>query len=161
MSKPYDEENSTDSIILLGAIWLDNGQLIVDANSHERAERAEALLREHLGTSIGKVIKVHHSVEKLLQDGPTENPDPTDLNDDPEMRALLENTLKTHYQNTLDEKIPMLNNLTPRECAADPETQQLAIDWLKYLENSDQGREQPTMGFGWMWEELGLSRDEA
>ncbi len=65
--------------------------------------------------------------------------------------------MKGHYLKTLDEAIPMLDNESPRACAADPDKQHKVIDWLKYLENTESKSPSPTQDFTWMWEELGLS----
>ena len=67
--------------------------------------------------------------------------------------------LTTHYRQTLDDSIPMLNGKTPRECAADPTLKNDVIGWLKYMENSDKRSPQPSYDFAWMWEELNLKRD--
>ena len=82
-----------------------------------------------------------------------------DLNANPEVQALLQAQLSAHYRETLDEPIPMLNDKTPRACAADPQTRHQVIDWLKYLENTNQHSPQPAYDFGWMWEELGIERE--
>jgi hypothetical protein len=53
----------------------------------------------------------------------------------------------------------MLNGKTPRACAADPQTRHEVVEWLKYLENTDQHSPQSAYDFSWMWEELGLGRE--
>ena len=50
----------------------------------------------------------------------------------------------------------MLDNHTPRACAADPEKRQNVVDWLKYLENSTSKAPGPSMDLGWLWIELEL-----
>ncbi|MEQ9397458.1 hypothetical protein [Haliea sp.] len=55
-----------------------------------------------------------------------------------EVQKVLSAQLTSHYRKTLDEPIPMLNGLSPRQCAADPALQDEVVCWLKQLENSNE-----------------------
>ncbi len=76
----------------------------------------------------------------------------------PDLEEAITAQLTSHYRKTLDEAIPMLNGLSPRQCAADPALHDEVINWLKQLENSDGRSPGATYDFGWMWDELKLER---
>jgi hypothetical protein len=73
--------------------------------------------------------------------------------------------MDTHYLKCLDDKIPVLNDKTPRECAKTKSGRKKVIEWLKYLENQELKRANKAhiepYDFTWMWRELGLEREEA
>jgi hypothetical protein len=68
-----------------------------------------------------------------------------------------------HYRRTLDEKVPMLGDRTPRQCARTKQGRKQLIRWLKDLENSElrqaHGTDVPPFDFAWMWEELGIESE--
>ena len=51
----------------------------------------------------------------------------------------------------------MMDNESPRSCAASSDKRHKAIDWVKYLENQESKSPNPSQDFSWMWEELGLT----
>lgn len=51
-------------------------------------------------------------------------------------QAIMQAYSDKHYRQTLDKPLPMLNNRTPRECAANPDLHTDVVLWLKYLENN-------------------------
>ena len=67
-------------------------------------------------------------------------------------------TLDNHYQSILDQPIPMLNDLSPREAARTEK--ELVIQWLKNLDNMEERRARdeklPVYSSAWIWEELGM-----
>ena len=68
-----------------------------------------------------------------------------------------------HYRRTLDDKVPMLGNRTPRECARTKAGRRKLVAWLKYLENAElhraAGQGEEPHDFGWMWRELGVEEE--
>ena len=81
-----------------------------------------------------------------------------DISNTEEEQALMTSYMDKHYQETLDESIPMLNDKTPRECASDPKLHKDVVQWLKYMENQSNKEPQPSYDFAWIWEELGLEK---
>lgn len=71
--------------------------------------------------------------------------------------------MERHYSKQLDEPIPALDGVSPRQAARTWAGREKVIGWLKYLENNTAraGKDDPmgSFDFGWMWEELGL-KDE-
>ena len=142
---------------ILGHIWLKDAALELEVNSAPRAERGRAFIHTLVGEHLGEPLTVHDNLAMALEEGVHE-PD-IDLNAAPEVQAALQAHLTAHYRQTLDEPIPMLNDKSPRDCAADPATRYEVIEWLKYLENTDQRSGQSDYDFTWMWQELGLERE--
>ena len=144
---------------MLGQIEIRSDALIFQTNSVERGRTGVHLIESLLGSWVGPAMGVHENLADLLDRLPPDQtlaPDDTSLQDNPEVQALLQTHLMEHYRRTLDESIPMLDNHTPRACAADPEKRQSVVDWLKYLENSTSKAPGPSMDLGWLWTELGL-----
>ena len=61
---------------------------------------------------------------------------------DPAIRAALEEYIRTYEENWLDDQIPALAGLTPREAAADPTRRQ---DLISLLASFDRDEERPGM----------------
>jgi len=151
--------NSDGSNTVLGQFTLNHKELVFNTNSVERGERGVALVQERLGsTLVGQPLGVHENIEDLLASMPPEQTFDPDLQHIPEVQIAMQQHLMQHYRNTLDEPIPMLDNDTPRECSTDESKRSKVIEWLKFLENADSKSPNTTQDFGWMWEELGLSK---
>ena len=77
-----------------------------------------------------------------------------------EERAVILQTLDGHCRRTLDDRIPMLGNRTPRAAARTAKGREKVVEWLKMLENRSARHcaDDPMGGydFGWMWRELGV-----
>ena len=142
---------------VLGQIFVRDSILIFRTNSVERGKRGVKLIESLLGNLVGPAMGVHENLEDLVDDVPESmEVDPAMLHD-PELQAQMRSFLTEQYRKTLDEPVPILDNLTPRECAKNPKTRQQAIDWLKHLEQTpSQGFTLP-FDYNWMWDELGLS----
>ena len=66
-----------------------------------------------------------------------------------------------HYRGLLDQPIPALGNLSPRQAACTVKGREKVVAWLKSLENHSAKRPAGDLigeyDFGWMWQELGLA----
>jgi hypothetical protein len=73
--------------------------------------------------------------------------------------------MDTHYRKCLDEKIPALDDKTPRQCVKSKAGRKKVVEWLKYLENQEHRRasskNMPPYDSSWMWQELGLEREDS
>lgn len=160
---------------VLASLRIERAQLLLDTNSQGRLERALADLQPALGELVGRPMTSIEDArvalgEQLAAGGPrrgqrkgkgkaTEDPGTSPA----EMQAFVHQFKEQHYRRTLDESVPLLGNKTPRQCARSKAGRQKLVNWLKELENgelrqaADQGM--APMDFGWMWEELGLTRE--
>lgn len=160
---------------VLASLRIERAQLLLDTNSQGRLERAIADLQTALGELVGRPMTSIEDAqvalrEQLAAGGPrrgqrkgkgmaTEDPGMSPA----EMQAVVHRFKEQHYRRTLDEIVPMLGNKTPRQCTRSKAGRQKLMSWLKELENGElrQAANQgmAPMDFGWMWEELGLTRE--
>ena len=88
-----------------------------------------------------------------------------------EESAMAQEALDRHYRGVLDEPVPALGGVSPREAATTQEGREGLVAWLKGLENSNArqtGSPIASYDTNWLWEELGVAnlrrlskRDEA
>lgn len=67
-----------------------------------------------------------------------------------------------HYRDSLDQPIPALKGKTPRLSVKTAAGRELVRAWLLLLETGTMRADAGAMAgydFGWMWDELGLTRD--
>lgn len=143
---------------VLGILRIGEKYIHLETNSVERGERGVALLKSLFGNDIGQAIGVLENTDSLFataMDPLIEEPD-SELQEQPELLAVIKAHLDRHYLKTLDEAVPLLDNLTPRECAANPDMRPQVIAWLKTLEINN-GKSEQSYDFRWIWDELGLS----
>jgi len=143
---------------VMGTAEIGVDALVFETNSVERSEKGIAFLQSFLSTDlIGAPISVHDNIEHTVASALSTPPaDAIDLSQHPELLGKMQDMMKGHYLKTLDEAIPMLDNESPRACAADPDKHHKVVAWLKYLENTESKTPNPVQDFSWMWEELGL-----
>ena len=139
---------------VLGHLSITDQHLVATVNSIERAEEIKGFLSALLSELIGAPLSVHESFESMMEKYSTKGLPSVETIDAPE---LITAALDRHYQKILDEPIPALNNLTPRDCSQEKDQHAILIQWLKGLENNTAAV--PHMchyDFKWIWEELGL-----
>lgn len=114
-SKPGNARTAMLPTTLIGRAVLDGGAMKLETNSVKRADGLRRLVEERLGSLIAFRIREHTDpVANLGGEGwsprPAEPPPP-------EVSALLRKLQAEHYRRWLDESIPALGGLTPREAA--------------------------------------------
>lgn len=142
---------------------LESDTLTVETNSRERMADVMPELQAALGALVGEPLIRYQTAEAALKEPRRAQAPPPDVASSPELAQMLQSFKQQHYRRTLDEKIPMLGNRTPRQCALDPKRRTQVVAWLKDLENGEQrqarGSGQPPFDVQWMWQELGLTKD--
>jgi hypothetical protein len=151
-----------DGSVSLGDVELDGDSLKLTTNSPQRAGRARALLDPVIGPFVGEPIVESRTIEEMADSQPAEreSPPPSGLSPEEE-REFVHQTLDRHYRAVLDQPVPMLGDVSPREAARTTGSQEKLVNWLKVLENSNAqlGRASAiaTYDVRWIWEELGVS----
>ena len=112
-----DSKNMVNTTI--ASLRLEGDVLIADVNSDERAEEVRALVARVLPDSELLEDDAREFGEALEDFDPDAAPQTLDQND-PAVRAVLEQFILEQEQRWLDESIPALEGRTPREAAADP-----------------------------------------
>ena len=133
----------------------------LSVNSEGRAERGRALLEPGLRGLVRAPLLERQELEQALAAARDKPKPPTGLSPEEE-RTIIHQSLDAHYRQTLDQPLPLLGNVSPRQAVRTPRGREKVAAWLKILENSGTRRppEDRMAGydFGWMWVELGIER---
>jgi hypothetical protein len=121
---------------VLATLTLTPTTLEVETMSEERLENCAQRLAELLGDRIHLVQTQRKSVDQVLQEEPPASP-PEPLILPPETLAEMEEQMLRQW---IDESIPALDGLTPREAVKTPEGRQRVLDLLDYIERMQQAR---------------------
>ncbi len=156
--------SQADGSVVLGYLVLRSRWLVLEVNSTGRAERGKAMLKELLGALAGEPIIETQSVDSALEDyqerGHSPAKDETPPLSGEEATLAMREFVDRHYHNVMDEQIPAIGNLSPREAVRTPAGREKVISWLKYLENGEDRRARldgaAPYDFTWMWRELGV-----
>ena len=151
---------------VLGGIEVTEGTVVVTTNSLQRCERARVKLTKVLGGMVGVPTLGTETPEEAMaeREGAPRTDDAAQklgLTHDEE-RRLVHSHLDDHYRKTLEQGLPMLDGMTPREAARTAAGRAKVVTWLKYLENQSRKRQDPgdplaTYDVGWLSTELGVT----
>lgn len=155
-----------DGATVLGTLELKGRQLLVGVNSRERAARGQAMLAEVLGSLVGTPLTQIMTPGQTMaeQESRSGLRDEGSLSISPEEEArLVGEVMDRHYRQVIDEAVPALGDLTPRQAARTAAGRQKLIVWLKHLENNaarsgDGQNGIAAYDFAWMWVELGVAQ---
>lgn len=104
--------------VVRGILRLDGPILTVESNSEERQERLLATLDELIDYTI---VDDGELEDFDIDDAEVETFGPMDLDDMPEeVRELVERNIREYEDRWVDEPVPALGNLTPRQALDDP-----------------------------------------
>ena len=150
--------------LVLGHMELRGKWLVLEVNSAARGERGKQMLVKLLGGLVAAPATETQTVQRALEEhrarkhssaeeaAPQLPPE--------EVARVMGKLLDRHYRRVIDEPLPALGNIPPREAVRTPEGHQKVIGWLKYLENGEghRARKDGTLpyDFSWMWRELGV-----
>jgi hypothetical protein len=124
---------------ILATLTLTPATLEVNTISRRRRRACRRRLEELLGDRIHFVRMETKAVDQaLLETAPRPEPEPLEL--PPEFIAEMEQRMLRQW---LDESIPALGGLTPREAAKTPEGRQRLLDLFDYIARDQERREMP------------------
>ena len=148
----------------VGSWLLEGNRLVLETTSQERAQRGRAWLESLCGPRVRYRATSLESLEQTMNDLRSQSPQPRDrpveleaTEDSGAVREMFDH----HYRIWLDRPAPELGNRTPRLAAANRTWRPKVEKLLKQLENSAARTSidrRPAYDFGWIWDELGLSR---
>jgi hypothetical protein len=107
----------------LGTIEIDGRLMTVSVNSEQRARKIRSLLAKRLGDAAVFTRQQVESIDALLEKEKGHRPSRRELAQNealqtrPEVREMMRAQSERHWTAWLDEKVPALGNLTPREAA--------------------------------------------
>lgn len=158
-AKKRGQKSSQWNNSILGHIKISKSEIIVDVNSNERAERIRKEIINRLGDKVTYRVTKIESMEQKLKDIPNQSQAQTliDLNDSPETQEVLKSYMDEYWKSWLDQKIPALENQTPREAS----TTKLGRERLEALltdfhSKNSQDNSQPAIDFAFLRRELGM-----
>ena len=126
-------ENTT-----LGRIEIDGRKLVVEVNSEERAKAFREIADERLPAGSRYKSTVVEPVEAALaahrRDKAPRDADADDLNDRPEVQAMLKEHLRAHYREWPRMKLPALKGKTPIQAMKTAEGREMVEALLLDLE---------------------------
>jgi hypothetical protein len=147
-------QNKTAAIdnTLLGQLVIDEHRLKVEVNSAQRAEIIRAEIETRLGKHVRYVTTKIQSPESMLEtarergdDMTTPDPDQEKLMQMPEVREQMDKMLSAHWKNWIDEKVPALGHMTPRQAVRDPDGREsveaLRVDAARSMEKNEHMRD--------------------
>lgn len=127
---------------LVGRAILQGGALRLETNSRERADRLRALVVGRLGASVRLRVR-EHSDPTSSAGRPGGRPVPAAAAEPvpPEVLEVVRRMQTEHYQRWLDEAIPALGGLTPRQAAERKGARRKRLDLLlAELEHHEAGQ---------------------
>ncbi|MBV0888793.1 hypothetical protein KTQ54_09600 [Komagataeibacter oboediens] len=152
-----------DGTIVLGTLELKGRRLRLQVNSKERAERGQAMLQAGLGdlvrAPLTQIMTPAQAMEEREHHGREASPA---LQIPPEEEArIIGQMLERHYRQVLDEPVPALGDMTPRQAVRTVSGRKKVAAWLKGIENTTARAPgghgaMAAYDFGWMWSELGI-----
>ena len=107
----------------LGTVEIDGQRMTVSVNSEQRARKIRGLLAKRLGDAAVFTRQQVESIDALLDKEKKRKPSRPELAQNealqtrPQVREMMRAQSECHWAAWLDEKVPALGNLTPREAA--------------------------------------------
>lgn len=122
-----------------GVLFLKDNTLKARCNSRERAERLKSLFADKMGGILKLRATTYEKPEEQLYtpEWPLQSPEIRNQSSSEDADTLRAISTR-HYENWIDEKIPALGNISPREAMGSPQSRQNLIDLLKELENQNE-----------------------
>jgi hypothetical protein len=147
--------------LILGELELEPGKLWLKALSRERAEKGRSLIERIAGDAVRFRATSFQVPEQVLADMQTGDPgEPQQVST--EQTELLLEYYEHHYRSWIDEEVPALGGLTPRQASQSDTGKPRLAEMIKDLERMYQKalkEGQPAYDPSWMWAELGLDRE--
>lgn len=149
---------------VLGSIEIEEAAVVLSTNSRERAELGEAMIGDALRELVGKPARQERTIEEMRAD---KRAGGDDTNASPQVppevaKAIIHSHLDKHYRDTLDQPLPVLGNVSPREAVRSARGRAKVVDWLKDMENhaakaGEGNAPLASYDFRWIWRELGVA----
>ncbi len=147
---------------VLGTIELKSRTIELCVNSEIRADRGRKMLETLLDGFVSAPLVERQTLEQALSEdrehgsGSLAPELPSDVR-----RRIIHDAMDRHYRAQLDQPVPALGNISPRQAARSKKGRGKLLAWLKLLENQtakhDTDDPMASYDFTWIWQELGVS----
>ncbi|UCF67200.1 MAG: SEC-C domain-containing protein [Acidobacteriota bacterium] len=134
---------------ILGSIRISHRVMTVEVNSKRRASRIQREIKRLLGKRARLEATSIEDADTMLERAASVPPTPDslrreresrELNERPEVQAMLRRTLEKHYHAWIDERLPALRGRTPREAVADSDGRERVEALLLEAERGQAGK---------------------
>ena len=151
-----------DGSLALGSLELKGKRLLLTVNSENRAERARAMLAPSLEGLVDEPLVERQELAQVMADPAADTTAAVSSDIPPgEQRRIVHESLDRYYREQLDEPIPALGDLSPRQALKSAEGREKVVAWVKRLENHVARHKPPEpmadYDTKWLWQELGLT----
>ena len=167
----WNGKSKSEAEVALGRFELRDAILTAEVNSVERGVRARELLERLAGAALRHRGTTHEDMRRqvmetvtarlLGRDDETSSPSKPEL--DPHLAdAVIAEHYARHYRAWVDEGVPALEGLTPREAAKNLSLRSRVEELLHGLEGMYERalkNGQPAYDPSWMWADLGLATE--
>ncbi len=151
--------------VSVAMVCLEGDSMVLRVNSREREEKVRERIDDVLSELVVKIERSEDAIDVEAM-GREETSSDVEQEDEPipldVQRQIVHEMLSTHYRSWVDEPVPALDGLTPREAVAKRSHRQRVISLLKDIEvdTARRSSDDPGAGFdfSWLWKELGLRR---
>lgn len=138
--------------VLLGLLKIDENRLVIEVNSKQRAESIRELVEQRLGNAATYKTTLIEPIESRVEEmwkaaatGLSSSSDPGNgehsdfisfADAQPQIRAMMEEVSRQHWESWFNLPVPALNDMTPREAAKTEEGRELLESLLLFYENN-------------------------
>lgn len=165
MPSVFRHKTPEDGVGGLGAVRLSSDELMLETFSRQKYDFAKKLLAKYFGNDLAflkeEIVNLAQQAFERSQDPSMERQPTKESTVPPEVeKQLIEQFHRRHYEKFLDDMVPMLNWLTPRQAAADPKMRAKLIDLMKLHMQGLEGQSRERgfdLNIDWVLKELGLN----
>lgn len=139
-TKPGNSKTKGMDNTLIGRALVSGSRLTLETNSVRRADDLRQRVEAGLGSLVRYGLRDHSDVEALIKERrkPTRDADEERTGGTPpELRGILRDFKEKHMAGWLDDQIPALGGMTPREAAAKPSARVKLDLLLRDMENHE------------------------
>jgi len=158
------EEPGKDGSTVLGTMDITGKQLILECMSRKRLQMGKELIRNILGDLVLHKSDTIKDPYEVLESMPAKEKvkATSGLSKEAEQQ-IYDKFMREHMTKWLDEKIPALDDKSPRKCVKSQADRQKVVDLLKSFENIEEKKKrngEPYFDLTWVWQKLGLKHPE-
>ena len=167
MPSAFRHDDPADGVGGLGTLRLYDDSMMVEAFGKRKFGFAQKLVKRYFGRQVKlRDEKLVDLVDQVLsgehEEAPESRPEPPRR--EPEIpaeakREIMQQFHRRHYEKFLDDGIPMLDGLTPREAATSPEMRPRLVELMKLHLHGIEERSRDEgfdLDLNWVLDELGL-----
>jgi hypothetical protein len=136
--------------------------MVLETNSKERLKKGKALVKKHVPDAVHQ-IDAFEDIGKHLESQQGKHKEPSDDIPFEVEQQIYNEYLDKHYRQWIKDRIPALGDKTPKQAMRSKKGRQQVIELLKQVENMEESNKRdgrPCYDFSWIWDELGIVRED-